>query len=58
MCKKVPSEIAIVKIDSLHNKVKLLSPSFFSKELHPKTPKGLLRIIANKASNPPLSPQS
>jgi hypothetical protein len=48
MCKKVPSEVGVAKIEMLHNKVKLLSPSFFNKELHPKSPKGVLRIIANR----------
>jgi hypothetical protein len=32
LCKKIPSELNLAKVDSLHTKVKLLSPANFIKD--------------------------
>jgi len=44
LCKKIPPEIGVNKIDTLHNKVKLLSPTVYMKE-QPKPEAAVLRLI-------------
>jgi len=56
LCKKVPTECAVNKIDSLHNKVRLLSPSFFMKE-QARQDSALLRITC-QPRQPPTTPNS
>lgn len=32
LCKKIPTELGLAKVENLHNKIKLLSPAHFAKE--------------------------
>ena len=58
MCKKVPAEVGVNKIEQLHNKVKLLNPNHFAKEA-PKLEAAVIRLThIPKIKDPPLSPVS
>lgn len=60
LCKKIPAECGIPKIENLHNKVKLLCPHFFLKE-QPKTDAAVIRVTHHSKATlkePPLSPNS
>ena len=58
LCKKVPSEIGVGKIENLHNKVKLISPIAAMKEPL-KTDAAVVRLMHQpRSKEPPLSPTS
>ena len=55
LTKKVPSECGVSKIESLHNKVRLLSPQFFHKsDTHPEN--AVVRVLTTPRL--PTSPHS
>lgn len=57
LCKKIPTDLGIIKLDGLHTKVKLLCPTHFNKEASQKPETAVIRLIS-VALPKPTSPTS